>query len=157
MRKKDVTDITRVSPAHRGRLRHSIDFIASEGRPIYAALGGKVTYVKQNSKVGGPHRRFWFKGNRIEINHKNDEYTAYEHLMYNGAKVKVGQTVRKGQLIGYSGNTGYSHRPHLHFEVFRYTGPDKNKDVETLVISFKLKVKISRKQWLRNLKLFLFS
>lgn len=149
MRRKDVTDITCVSPAHTEKLKNSIDFIAPEGRPIYAALSGKVTYVKQDSRVGGPYKRLWFKGNRIEIVHKNGEHTAYEHLMYKGSKVEVGQRVRKGQIIGYSGNTGYSHRPHLHFEVFVYTGPDKDKDVETLVISFKPKVKISRKRWLK--------
>lgn len=139
LNKKHIKKITKKSPAHKGKLKHSVDFIVPEGMPIYASFGGKIVYVKQNSNIGGPHRRYWFKGNRIVIKHKNDEYSAYEHLKYKGSEVKVGQIVRKGQIIGYSGNTGYSWGPHLHFEVFRFTGPNKNKDFETLQVTFKIK------------------
>lgn len=59
------------------------------------------------------------------IAHKNDEYTAYEHLRYRGSEVNESQRVRTGQLIGYTGNTGYTFEPHLHFEVF--VRPIKNK------------------------------
>ncbi len=124
------------SDAHKGKLKHAVDFIVPEGKPIYAALGGRVVYVKQNSNVGGNHRKYWFKGNRIVIKHKNDEYSAYEHLKYKGSKVKVRQVVRKKQVIGFSGNTGYSAGPHLHFEFFRLTGPDKEKDFQTLQVAF---------------------
>lgn len=137
LNKKDIKEITKKSPAHKGKLKHSVDFVCKEGTPIYTAFGGKVVNVKQNSNIGGFHRRYWFKGNRIVIEHNNGEYSAYEHLKYKGSKVKVGQIVKKGQLIGYSGNTGYSSCPHLHFEVFRFTGPNKNKDYETLQVSFK--------------------
>ncbi len=124
------------SPAHKGKLRHSLDFIVSEGTPIYAAASGKVVFVKQYSKVGGPHKKYWFQGNRIVIKHKNWEYTAYEHLKYRGAKVKVGQIVRNGQFIGYSGNTGYSYEPHLHFEVFNNPSRDESEGT-TIQVSFK--------------------
>src|SRR3989338_6824306 len=87
------------SPAHRGYLKYSIDLFAHEGTPIYAALGGKVTYIKKNSKVGGHSRRYWSTGNRIVIKHENEEYTGYEHMKYRGIIVKVGQTVGKRQLI----------------------------------------------------------
>ena len=136
LNKKHIRSIAKGSPAHKGRLKHSIDFIVPEGTPIHAALNGKVVYVKQDSKVGGPHRKYWFEGNRIVIKHKNDEYTAYEHLKYKGSKVRVGQVVRKGQLIGYSGNTGYSSGPHLHFEVFNNPSKDESEGM-TLQVSFK--------------------
>ena len=123
------------SPAHVGSLKHSIDFFVREGTPIKASLGGKVVYVKQSSNVGGNHRRYWFKGNRIVIAHKNGEYTAYEHLKYKGSKVRVGQIVKKGQVIGYSGNTGYSSIPHLHFEVFDNPAKDESEGT-TLKIVF---------------------
>lgn len=123
--------------SHIGRLRHALDFYASEGTPIYAALDGAVVYVKQNSDTGGRHRKYWSSGNRIEIRHKNEEYTAYEHLMYKGVIVKPGQKVKAGQVIGYVGDTGYCSSPHLHLEVFRYNGAKKYKNLETLMVSFK--------------------
>ncbi|HLD02722.1 MAG TPA: M23 family metallopeptidase [Candidatus Nanoarchaeia archaeon] len=125
----------KASPAHVGKLKHSLDFIVPEGTAIYAALDGKVVFVKQNSNQGGNSKKYWLMGNRIVIKHKNKEYTAYEHLKYKGSKVKRGQIVAKGRLIGYSGNTGFSNRPHLHFEVF--TNPDSDEaEGETLQISF---------------------
>ena len=123
------------SPAHIGKLKHSLDFGCDEGTLIVAALGGIVVWVKNNSQIGGPNKKYWNDGNRIVIKHSNGEYTAYEHLKYRGARVRVGQKVKKRQPIGFSGNTGYSFGPHLHFEVF-----NKPDDVEsegtTLLVSF---------------------
>ncbi len=133
------------SSAHRGYLKYSLDFFAPEGTAIYAALGGKVTYVKQNSNVGGNHRRYWSMGNRIVIKHKNGEHTAYEHMKYKGIKVKVGQIVNGGQLIGYVGSTGYSSEPHLHFEVFREPFLNRRIEGTTLEVSFKELKNIKRK------------
>jgi murein DD-endopeptidase MepM/ murein hydrolase activator NlpD len=124
------------SEAHAGKLKHAIDFKCDEGTPIHAALEGEVVFVRDNSKIGGPDKKYWFKGNRIVIKHKNKEYSAYEHFRYQGAKVKVGERVKTGQLICYSGNTGYTFGPHLHFEVLRFTGPDKDEDYETLEVKF---------------------
>lgn len=121
--------------SHGGNLKHSVDFIVPEGTPIYAAYGGEVVYVKQDSKVGAPKKRYWNQGNRIVIKHKNGEYSAYEHLKYRGAKVKANQLVKKGDFIGYSGNTGFSYKPHLHFEVFNKPTPDESEG-ETLKINF---------------------
>jgi len=128
--------VTNKSPAHVGKLKHAVDFTCDEGTPIHAALGGEVVFVRDNSNVGGPDKKYWYKGNRIVIRHVNEEYSAYEHLRYRGAKVKVGNQVKTGQVIGYSGNTGYTFGPHLHFEVFRFTGPDKDEDYETLEVKF---------------------
>jgi murein DD-endopeptidase MepM/ murein hydrolase activator NlpD len=125
------------SPAHIGKLEHAIDFTCDEGTLIHAALDGEVVFVRDNSNVGGRDmKKYWRKGNRIVIKHKNKEYSAYEHLRYRGAKVKVGEQVKTGQLIGYSGNTGYTFGPHLHFEVFHFIGPDKDEDYETLEVKF---------------------
>lgn len=118
LRLEDILGVAKHSSAHKGKLKHSIDFGCEEGTKVYASLGGLVVYVKEDSNVGGHHRRYWDDGNRIVIKHKNNEYSAYEHLQYHGSNVELGQRVRKGQLIGYSGNTGFSSGPHLHFEVF---------------------------------------
>jgi murein DD-endopeptidase MepM/ murein hydrolase activator NlpD len=134
---KKYYTIRRKAPAHKGNLKNAVDFLCDEGTPIYAASSGKAVFVKQDSNIGGPNKKYWFDGNRIVLKHKNDKYTAYEHLKFRGSKIKVGQNIRKGQLIGYSGNTGFTSKPHLHFELFKFTGPDKVKDFQTLKIKFK--------------------
>lgn len=139
LRLKDITHWhKRASPAHIGKLKHSLDFYAPEGTQIRAALDGKVVWLKNNSKAGGCNKKkYWGEGNRIVLKHKNNEYSAYEHNKYKSAKVKVGQKVRQGQIIALTGNTGWTYSPHLHFEVF--TKPDKWKsEGETLQVSFKL-------------------
>lgn len=128
-------DLTRVSrwgdqapsSTHVGPLKHSVDFWCDEGTPIYAAAPGVVVWVKQDSNVGGPKRRYYFDGNRIVIRHQDGHYTAYEHLRHHGSKVVVGQRVRRGQVIGWSGNTGISAGPHLHFELFVDPSEDESE------------------------------
>lgn len=56
-------------------------------------------------------------GNYVKIKHSNGYYTLYAHMAYNTVKVKTGDSVKKGQILGYMGNTGYSFGGHLHFEV----------------------------------------
>jgi len=126
------------SPAHFGRLKHSVDFITPEGTSIKAALGGLVVDVKQDSDIGGAEKSFDKDGNYIEIKHLNEEYSIYEHIQKSGSLVKVGDKVKAGQIIGYSGRTGWiAHLgPHLHFDVHKYFGPGK-EDYETLEICWK--------------------
>lgn len=126
------------SPAHKGRLINSVDFIVPENTPIYAALDGVVVDVKQDSDKGGSSKRFDKYGNYIEIKHKYDGYSIYEHIRQNGSIVKVGDKISRGQLIGYSGATGWiAHLgPHLHFDVHKYFGK-KPDDYATLEIIWK--------------------
>lgn len=56
-------------------------------------------------------------GNYVKLKHSNGYYTLYGHMAYNTVKVKTGDKVKKGQVLGYMGNTGYSFGGHLHFEV----------------------------------------
>lgn len=124
--------------AHSGKIKYAHDFLVPMGTRIFAAAGGKVVWLRDNSRVGGTDKKkYWYKGNRIVIRHRNGEHTAYEHLKYKGAVVKVGQQVKRGQLIGYSGNTGWSRiGPHLHFEVFN--SPDSDEcEGEILQVRFK--------------------
>jgi murein DD-endopeptidase MepM/ murein hydrolase activator NlpD len=122
------------SPAHKGNLQHSVDFICDEGTPLTAAADGVVVWLRNDSNEGGDSEKYWEKGNRIVIKHGHGEYTAYEHLWYQGAVVNVGDNVTQKQLIGYSGNTGYSSRPHLHFEVFVDPDEDESEGVTIPVI-----------------------
>lgn len=128
------------SPAHKGRLKHAADFIAPEGTPIHAALGGVVVDIRQDSDIGGVGEKFDMHGNYIEIQHANhidEEYSIYEHIRKNGSLVKIGDKVKKGQVIGYSGNTGWMAHlgPHLHFDVHKYRG-EGPEDYETLQIQW---------------------
>jgi murein DD-endopeptidase MepM/ murein hydrolase activator NlpD len=71
--------------------------------------------------------------NHIIIMHNDGTFAIYNHLMRYGVSVNVGDKVKKGYPIGYSGNTGYSSGPHLHFAVFKATSPYK---IDTLYIRF---------------------
>ena len=58
-------------------------------------------------------------GNYVKIKHADNYYTLYAHLQYKSVKVKTGDKVKAGDVIGYMGNTGHSIGAHLHFEVYR--------------------------------------
>ena len=73
---------------------------------------GVVVSTRNNCK--GFERTY---GNYVKIKHDNGYYTLYAHIAYNTVKVKTGERVKKGQVLGYMGNTGYSFGGHLHFEV----------------------------------------
>ena len=88
-----------------GRMHEGIDIGAAQGTPIYAAAGGTVNYAGWE---GG-------YGNLTLIDHGNGLATAYGHQSQ--LAVSSGQTVSRGQLIGYVGSTGHSTGPHVHFEV----------------------------------------
>ena len=110
------------SPAHTGKLRNAIDFIVPEDTPVLAAADGIVTYVKDDSNLGGFNVIYWNHTNFIVIMHKNGEYSRYDHLAYRSSKVAVGQHVTACQEIARVGMTGYTFTPHLHFQVYVFTG-----------------------------------
>lgn len=103
--------------SHFGENEYAIDFDMPEGTPVYAARGGRVVRVKENGRAGGASMAYASHGNVIMIAHEDGTFGNYVHLRYRGSEVTVGETVEAGQLIGYSGNTGVSSGPHLHFDV----------------------------------------
>lgn len=126
------------SPAHINLLKNAVDFIVEENTPVKAAADGIVVDIKIDSNLGGKEEKYDTLGNYIEIQHDNKEYSIYEHLRLNGALVKIGDRVKEGQVIGYSGATGWIANlgPHLHFDVHKYFGNDEN-EYETLKITWK--------------------
>jgi len=95
---------------------HAIDFKMNIGEPVHAARGGVVVRsVEKFTKNGGKELRNM--ANVIAIKHEDNTFAYYVHLMHDGSIVEIGQKVNQGELIGYSGNVGYSTRPHLHFVV----------------------------------------
>jgi murein DD-endopeptidase MepM/ murein hydrolase activator NlpD len=122
------------SPAHVFSLRNSIDFIAPQNTPVLAAADGIVTFVQDDSNIGGPYLSYWDYTNFITIEHSNGEYSRYDHLEYQSTKVRVGQKVKSGQEIAKIGMTGYTYIPHLHFQVFVFIGYNFFTDIDTLEI-----------------------
>jgi murein DD-endopeptidase MepM/ murein hydrolase activator NlpD len=88
-------------------MHEGIDFTAPTGTPIYSTGNGKVV-------TAGPDRGY---GNCVIVSHGFGYQTLYGH-MYR-IKTRVGQTVKRGELIGYVGNTGLSSGSHLHYEVIK--------------------------------------
>lgn len=102
---------------HNGRSCYAVDFSCPEGTKVYAARAGRVIAVESSHNRGGFEKRFRADANYIIIEHDDHTLGKYVHLKQYGAMVRVGETVWTGQFIGYSGNTGYSSGPHLHFSV----------------------------------------
>ena len=107
----------RIDPIYRTPHFHSgMDFSAKTGTDIYATGNGKVTYAAWKQGYG----------NCVIIDHGYGFQTLYGHM--SKFKVRVGQKVTRGQVIGLVGNTGKSTGPHLHYEVIvrgRYDNPAK--------------------------------
>lgn len=97
----------RIHPVYKVKKMHSgIDFAANIGTPIYATADGKIALV--DVKFSG-------YGKVVEIDHGFGYRTRYAHM--HDFAVRQGQSVKRGDLIGYVGNTGLSTAPHLHYEV----------------------------------------
>lgn len=105
--------------SHSGSIAYSVDFQMDEGTPVYASRSGIVVDLEKDFTEGGIDERYLDKANFITILHNDGTFADYSHLKVNGVNVSIGQRVRTGQLIGYSGSTGYATGPHLHFNVKR--------------------------------------
>lgn len=103
----------RIDPIYKTTKMHAgLDFAAPQGTPIYATADGVVTMAGY-SDAG--------YGNHVIINHGYNYETLYGH-MYR-IKVKRGQRVKRGEVIGWVGSTGKSTGPHLHYEVHKRGNP----------------------------------
>ena len=97
--------------------RYAVDFAMPEGTPVVAARDGVVVDVTLKYRTGGFDRSFLDMANTVTIAHEDGTIAEYAHLAPGTPLVQRGQRVRAGTLIAYSGNTGYSTAPHLHFVV----------------------------------------
>lgn len=122
------------SPAHIGKLRNAVDFLVPKNTPVLAAADGRVTFIKNDSRSGGPSVKYWYDSNFIVLQHPQGEYSRYDHLAYKSAKVRIGQQVQAGQPIARTGVTGFTFIPHLHFHVFVFTGGNVLMDFDTLAV-----------------------
>lgn len=102
--------------AYQGKGHNGIDLRASNGTPVKAALGGTVKGVGNTDTVC-PGASY---GKWVLIEHGNGLSTLYAHLSL--IRVENGQRVETGNIIGYSGDSGYATGPHLHFTVYATQG-----------------------------------
>jgi murein DD-endopeptidase MepM/ murein hydrolase activator NlpD len=117
VRNQDMTRMAsgygfRSDPFNKTRKFHyGMDFTAPRGTPIFASGDGVVERADANSSGYGNHLR---------IDHGFGYVSLYAHLRQrNPYNVKVGQKVKRGDIIGYVGSTGRSQAPHLHYEIFK--------------------------------------
>ncbi len=99
---------SRIHPIQGYRKQHNgIDYAAPTGTPVHAVADGTVT------------ARYWEAGggNVLKIKHSHGLETLYLHLSKFGSNISVGTRVKQGQVVAYSGNTGRSTGPHLHYGV----------------------------------------
>lgn len=112
-----IHPITKIPTKHRG-----IDIAMPTGTPLVAIDSGVILY-NQNNPTG--------YGYYVVIKHDSGLYSLYAHLN-KLSHFKVGQRVKKGEIFAYSGNTGSSTGPHLHFEIHEgnhlFPAQVKNKD-----------------------------
>ena len=126
-------------------LTYAVDFLCSIGTPIKAAEKGIVVEKMEGVTVNydkpepppehvlpSKYQDGNYVINYVIIKHENEEYSMYSHL--SEVVVNVEEMVKEGQIIGYSGHTEWSIKPHLHFVVFKPIFQDYTDGWESLEI-----------------------
>ena len=109
--------------SHRGAGRRLEDYYAF-GQPVLAPKDGTVVSVRDGIRDFPRPGSGWidvfardFRGNWVVIRHAADEYSVIAHFLKGSIRVRPGQVVRTGQILGLCGNSGHSTEPHIHFHV----------------------------------------
>ena len=113
---------------------NSLDFTMPVGTPITAIREGVVVKLVESNNIACPEKECVKHNNYVIIYHPDGTFAEYTHLKKMGVEVNVGDKVTQGQLIGYSGNTGWSTGAHLHLMVYL----QRLKNRETLKTKFKI-------------------
>ncbi len=130
--------------SHSGGSRYAVDFAMPVGTRVHAARDGTVVETVSHHDRGGSDRRYAPFANYIVVLHEDGTTGEYYHLKQGGVLVEVDQVIKAGDLIGISGNTGFSSLPHLHFAVYR---PKPMGEFESLPFRFVDGVATRRRWW----------
>jgi murein DD-endopeptidase MepM/ murein hydrolase activator NlpD len=106
-------DVTHKEPSN----QYAVDIVMPIGTPILAARSGRVMDMEDDFHGAAQEKRYLSRSNQIRILHDDGTMAVYAHLQPNSLKVRQGASVKRGEWIANSGNTGYSNGPHLHFVV----------------------------------------
>jgi murein DD-endopeptidase MepM/ murein hydrolase activator NlpD len=114
----------------------AVDFDLPEGTPVVAARDGTVIQAEDRFSEGGRNPQYADQANYVRILHADGTIAMYAHLQHKGVTVTPGQEVKAGALIGYSGSTGFSGGPHLHFAVTHLVKDEHGFSDVSIPVSF---------------------
>ncbi len=127
-------DSFKLEQGYNGKFSHqnenALDFAMPEGTQVFAARNGIVVAVVQEYKISCPNKKCIQYNNYVTVYHSDGTFANYAHLQYCGSLVAIGDSVKQGDVIAISGNTGFTIGPHLHFVCYL---PDieKRRTIET--------------------------
>lgn len=136
---------------HQGRMEFAYDLATSIGTPVYTMRAGKVIAVQDKYPDTGGGKENIARFNYVWVEHEEGYRSVYVHLQQGFRRkvsIKAGDRVEAGQLIGYSGNSGWSTGPHLHVEVQK---PSKRRTF-TKTVPFAIAGACHGDQLAKNLK-----
>lgn len=123
--------------SHTGRLHYSVDVDLPPGHQVRACRPGVVQALCNTHDTGGPSRKFSGMANFVHLLHSDGTVGCYMHFQHNGVTCRLGSKVKRGQVIGFIGLTGFTSRPHIHFHVKKHGNYFEGTEWETVPILFK--------------------
>ena len=119
--------------SHRGVEQYTVDFGMPVGTAVHAAREGVVALAEDSHDVGCAREECGRLANFVVVLHSDGTTGEYFHLQHGSVQVRVGDHVARGALLAFSGNTGYTTVPHLHFGVYR---TEQGGRTQSLQVSF---------------------
>jgi len=123
------------SVSHKGKDAYAADFDLPRGTVVVCAREGLVVFRETHFDKGGPSEKYRDFANTLVIAHEDGTLTRYLHFQKDTVRPQLGDWVQAGDILGLSGNTGFSTAPHLHFDVYR---PGGDMRVETIPFRFQV-------------------